>query len=260
MKKPGISALLIAFCSLISLQAAAQGDNTHAIRMSAQKGFTYKVHAGFNIGGTSPLPIPDEIQDIESYNPRLSLSIGADVHKAFNNQWGIQMGVRLENKGMKTQAYVKQYHTTITGNDGEQKTGYWTGHVKTQVNQECITIPVLATYRISPRWALKLGPYISFVIDKEFQGTTFDGYLRENTPTGDRMDVTGESTATYDFSNEMRTFQWGMQLGGEWKAFKHLNVFADLSWGLNNIFKSDFETITFNMYPIYATIGFGYTF
>ena len=31
-------------------------------------------------------------------------------------------------------------------------------------------------------------------------------------------------------------------------------------WGLNNIFKKDFETISFNMYPIYLNIGFGYVF
>ena len=34
----------------------------------------------------------------------------------------------------------------------------------------------------------------------------------------------------------------GAQLGGEWKAFKHLNVYADLTWGLNDIFKKDFDT------------------
>lgn len=69
-----------------------------------------------------------------------------------------------------------------------------------------------------------------------------------------------DRVATYDFSNDLRKFQWGMQLGGEWKAFKHLNVYADLSWGLNDIFKKDFKTITFAMYPIYLNLGFGYAF
>lgn len=52
----------------------------------------------------------------------------------------------------------------------------------------------------------------------------------------------------------------GDQLGGEWKAFKHLNVYADLTWGLNDIFKKDFDTISFAMYPIYLNVGFGYAF
>ena len=49
-------------------------------------------------------------------------------------------------------------------------------------------------------------------------------------------------------------------LGGEWRAFKHLNVYADLTWGLNDIFKKDFDTISFAMYPIYLNVGFGYAF
>ena len=55
-------------------------------------------------------------------------------------------------------------------------------------------------------------------------------------------------------------FQWGLQVGAGWRAFKQLNVYADLTWGLNDIFKSDFNTITFAMYPIYLNIGFGYAF
>ena len=74
------------------------------------------------------------------------------------------------------------------------------------------------------------------------------------------MEFTGDSQANYDFSDELRKFQWGMQLGGEWKAYKHLSVYADLTWGLNDIFQKDFETINFAMYPIYLNIGFGYAF
>ena len=37
-------------------------------------------------------------------------------------------------------------------------------------------------------------------------------------------------------------------------------VNADVTWGLNNIFQKDFDTITFNMYPIYLNLGFGYAF
>ena len=70
----------------------------------------------------------------------------------------------------------------------------------------------------------------------------------------------GESVATYDFSDDLRRFQWGIQFGGEWKAFKHLNVYADLTWGLNDIFKKNFDTISFAMYPIYLNVGFGYSF
>mgnify|MGYP003547469596 FL=1 len=34
----------------------------------------------------------------------------------------------------------------------------------------------------------------------------------------------------------------------------------NLQWGLNGIFPSDFESVTFDLYPIYATLGFSYVF
>ena len=43
-----------------------------------------------------------------------------------------------------------------------------------------------------------------------------------------------------------------------------VNIFIacliELTYGTNNIFKKDFKTITFDMYPIYMNIGFGYHF
>ena len=57
-----------------------------------------------------------------------------------------------------------------------------------------------------------------------------------------------------------RKFQWGVQAGVDWKAFKHLKVHADLNWGLNDIFNKDFKTVTFDMYAIYLNVGFGYAF
>ena len=74
------------------------------------------------------------------------------------------------------------------------------------------------------------------------------------------MEFTGDNQASYDFSKDVRRFQWGLQAGAEWRAFLHLIVFADLAWGLNDIFQAGFDTITFGMYPIYLNVGFGYAF
>ncbi len=253
--------VLLSVILLGSLRVFAQsGENTAEKRNGFLKEITYAIRAGINIGGTSPLPVPAEIRSIESYNPTLSFSLGANANKMFSERWGMQLGAYLEDKGMKTHAQVKQYQTSIVGYDGERKSGYWTGHVRTKVLQSSLTVPVLATYNISPRVRLKAGPYVSWVMEKEFSGTVFDGYLREDTPTGNKMEITGDNEAMYEFSKDMRNFQWGMQVGTEWKAYQHLLVFGEVSWGANNIFKSDFHTITFNMYPIYATIGFGYAF
>lgn len=68
------------------------------------------------------------------------------------------------------------------------------------------------------------------------------------------------SRASYDFSDDLRHFEWGAQVGAQWRAYKHLAVYADLEWGFNNIFPSDFQSVTFALYPIYANVGFTYIF
>ena len=119
---------------------------------------------------------------------------------------------------------------------------------------------MLAAYAISPRWNIKLGPYVSYVMSHDFSGEVYEGYLREGNPTGDKIVFTDGAVAKYDFEDDLRNFQWGVQAGADWRAFKHLKVFADVTCGLNDIFKKDFQTITFSMYPIYLNFGFAYAF
>ena len=45
----------------LTLSAAAQSESG--------KKFEYRIKAGFNIGGTLPIPLPAEIRKIESYSP-----------------------------------------------------------------------------------------------------------------------------------------------------------------------------------------------
>ena len=241
----------------ISFIAKAQGDTTRGLLWSASKGLEYKIKAGFNIGGTSPLPLPVEIRSIESYNPTLSVAIEGNIIKWFDQHWGIETGIRFETKGMKTDAKVKNYGMEIIYKDGGYLKGRWTGFVKTKVNNTYITLPVLATYKINPRWRLQGGVFFSYMTDGDFSGNVYDGYLREGDPTGTKVNV---DEADYDFSDNLRKFQWGAQVGGEWMAFKHLSLNANLTWGFRDIFESGFETITFGLYPIYLNIGFGYTF
>ena len=185
----------------------AQEERNKSLINSYLHGWEYNIKAGFNIGGTSPIPLPKEIRKIDSYAPGIAIAIEGNATKWFDEKkkWGLTLGLRLENKNMTTEATVKNYGMKIINTNGGELAGLWTGGVKTKVKNSYLTIPILAAYRISK-------------------------------------------------------FQWGIQFGGEWKAFKHLTVHADVTWGLNNIFQKDFDTITFNMYPIYLNLGFGYAF
>jgi len=250
--------VVLLFVSIFTAQA--QEERNQGIIWSYLHGWEYGIKAGFNIGGTSPLPLPKEIRKIDSYAPGIAISIEGNATKWFDPKWGMTVGVRLENKNMTTEATVKNYSMEILGQGGERISGVWTGGVKTKVHTAGLTIPLMATYKLSSRWNVKAGPYFSYILSREFSGHVYEGYLREDDPTGPKVEFTDDKIATYDFSDDLRRFQWGLQAGAGWRAFKHLNIYADLTWGLNNIFKNDFHTITFSMYPIYLNIGFGYAF
>lgn len=249
--------IIILCCLAIANFTEAQEERSNSILKSLTMGLEYRLKAGFNIGGTSPIPLPVEIRQINSFNPTTAFSIEGDVVKTFNSKWGISAGIRLESKGMKTDATVKNYHMKMIASDGGEMEGQWTGGVTTTVKQSLLTIPVLAVYQVSKRWELELGPWFSYVTSGEFFGDAYDGYLRDGDPTGEKVNV---KSATYNFSDDLRHFQCGMQLGAQWRAFSHLNVTANLTWGVAPIFEKDFDTITFNMFPIYANFGFGYVF
>ena len=240
----------------------AQEERNKSLINSYLHGWEYNIKAGFNIGGTSPIPLPKEIRKIDSYAPGIAIAIEGNATKWFDEKkkWGLTLGLRLENKNMTTEATVKNYGMEILGQGGERISGVWTGGVKTKVHTAGLTIPLMATYKLNNRWNIKAGPYFSYILSREFSGHVYDGYLREDNPTGPKVEFTDNKVATYDFSNDLRHFQWGLQAGAGWRVFKHLNIYADLTWGLNDIFKSNFNTITFAMYPIYLNIGFGYAF
>lgn len=259
MKMKWIACLLL---GMNALGSQAQQNYTSILKKARQNGWELDLKAGINIGGFSPLPLPVEIRSIDSYNPTLAVQLGVDITKWIDSSrtWGVSTGLRFENKNMTTRATVKNYGMEIIGGDGNRMKGNWTGGVRTKVQNTYLTLPVLASWKASPRWSLHAGPYFSYLLDGTFSGDVYDGYLREGNPTGDKINFTDGAVATYDFSDHERKFQWGVQVGADWKAYKHLKVYTHLTWGLNDLFEKDFQTITFAMYPIYLNLGFGYTF
>ena len=255
---------LTATASLVAQSAIREAKDTDSnILKAALRGWHMRVGAGFSVGGTSPLPLPAEIRKINGYNPTLCVMIEGAAQRKFTAHWGAMIGIRFENKGMKTDATVKNYHMEAVneaeaGGDAAGKViGAWTGKVKTEANNKYLTIPVLATYAINDRWQVQAGPYFSYLINGSFTGKAYDGYIRDQDPTGTKSEIV---SASYDFSSDLRRFQWGLQVGGEFKAYKHLSVSANLTWGLNGIFPSSFQSVTFALYPIYGTLGFNYLF
>ena len=77
--KKGLTLLL---CSLFAVGVSAQRERTQSIINSYLHGWEYSIKAGFNIGGTAPLPLPEEIRSIDSYAPGIAIAIEGNATKA----------------------------------------------------------------------------------------------------------------------------------------------------------------------------------
>ena len=249
MKKTILAAL-----AFVAAAVPAMGFN-----FSMPDSVNYTIRLGYSIGGTMPIGMPATIRGMNSYKPQSNLMLAIDGQKDMWGRWGIMVGLKLENKGMEADATVKNYKTAIV-QGGSRLSGYYTGNNVISTEGWLVTLPVRATYAINKNLLVRLGPYVSYVLTHSFDGYVYNGYLREGDPTGTKIEMGDdeESGATFDFSDDMRRFQFGIDAGIDWNIFSRWGIYADLSWGLTGIFKKDFDTIEQTLYPIYGTVGITY--
>lgn len=248
MKKTIITLLLVAF---VGLQEALAIDIFGDLR--------YMVRLGYSLGGTAPVGMPATIRSLDKFTPTNNTLLGLDAYKPLTDKWGLQAGFHYQNKGMKTDAKVKGYSMEMRRGD-ETLSGLFTGNVVTEVDEWMVTMPLQVAYNVSPKLHLKFGPYFSYVLSNNFSGYAYDGYLRVGDPTGDKVELghaEGER-GDYDFTEDLRHWQFGLDLGADWFFSNRFGAYAGLSWGLTNIFRKDFHVIEQSLYPIYGSIGLTY--
>ena len=218
-----------------------------------------RIRAGYSIGATTPIPLPETIRSIDGYRLTPSFMVGFDAMLPLRGKWGVALGLHFENKGMEGDVTTKAYHMELVKGDSRIE-GLFTGHVKQKVTQWMLTIPLQATLQLGRKVTLKGGPYMSVLLSSDFSGIAFDGYLRQGDPTGAKilMGSKEDEWASYDFSDEMSRMQFGIGIGADWQVYRRLGVSADLNWGLTGIFPGDFKTVEQSLYPIYGTIGIFY--
>lgn len=220
---------------------------------------TYYLRFGYGIGGTAPMSMPATIRSMDSFKLTPNFSLGLDVHRGITEHWGLSSGLYIENKGMDVASTVKNYSMAFE-QGGQRLEGNFTGGVSINVEQWMLTLPLLATYSFNEQWSVHAGPYFSYVRSHKFTGEAYDGYIRIGDPTGAKVEVGSDdsSRGTYDFSDNMRSWQFGMMIGADWHFYKQWGAFVDLTWGASQIFKANFDTIEQQLYPIYGTIGITY--
>ena len=145
------------------------------LSLSAQESkWEFDAKIGVNIGGTSPIPLPEEIREIESYSPQFAPTIEATATRWISGRWGVSSGLRAEKRAMSTHAQVKNYRTEIIGEGGNKLRGNWTGDVHTSCDNLYLTIPVQAVYRLNKSFVFSGGLFFSYLLDG-----SFDGYIEK---------------------------------------------------------------------------------
>ena len=126
--------------------------------------------------------------------------------------------------------------------------GRFTGTDITETRMTGFTIPVTATYRVGARWTFNLGPYVSYWIYRDFDGEVFDGYLQRRFASWAKITIAPTIQLPTISVTTCAISPGGWNFCADFRIKKHLNVFGLLDWGMNDVFKSDFETVTFSLF------------
>lgn len=214
------------------------------------------LRVGINLGATMPLPMPRAIRGIEHYNPQLNFAVeGRAGYRFDHSPWGVAMGLRLEQKGMTTEATVRNYFVNVVAEDGAALRGAFYGQVRTKVRLSLLTIPVLATWQPHERWRVTAGPTLGICLGGDFSGYAHDGYIRKDAPTGEKTTVTKGS---YDYSRDLSTLHWGVLVGVDYQWSRRWSATAEFNAGVHPIFPSDYTNVSYKLRPLFATVGVSY--
>ena len=238
-------------------QDSLMNEDSESVSQRDWNGWGYGCRLGFTIGGITPVPLPAEVREMMTFSPNGAFMQEIYGYKLFKEKFGFYFGERLAIEGMNVEARVKNYHMSIE-QGGDYISGYFTGVDKTEAKLISVKIPFEFVARVTPRLDLRVGPYAQINIHREFKGEVYDGHLRENTPTGQKIVFSDGSTATYDFSEDVKKAGFGAEVAADFQIKNGFGIFANLDYGFRSVFPDDFETISFKMYPIFFSLGVSY--
>ncbi|MCD7969824.1 MAG: PorT family protein [Alistipes sp.] len=225
-----------------------------SVRATAQQprqGFDLSFIAGVNIGATTPVPIPGEL-DITRYNPKFNPRLGGNLTYYFNSHWGIGAGLEVNWKGMKVNTRVTEVHMEIDVPDLGTLTGYVTGKNTTKVSTLYLVQPVYGTYRFrNPKWQVRGGIYFAEALSRKFSGNVRNVDIVVESPLSQEREI---PYATFNYGDDTRKFDIGLLAGGEFRMNDHFGFYVDFTWAFSPFF-SRTVPIHFTMRNVYMSAG-----
>lgn len=216
----------------------------------SERKYSHFITAGYNLGATAPYSLPNNIRKIEKYQLQFTPSVGYEIHRRFDEHWGIGSGLRVDVKGMKITDSVQYFHTILTMDDGKFE-GDFTGTNQTTAKNTYLTLPIYGTYQTG-RWNFRLGGYVAYALSRSFKGSVSNGYIRKGDSLGEKVLI---SESKFDFSDEMRTWDWGLHGGVGRNIGPAWSINLNLQAGLPPIFPSDFRGVGYKLRNINVNLG-----
>ena len=213
------------------------------------------VRLGYAVGGTIPTHLGNEIRGINDFDPGMNFAVAIEASLPLAERWAIHSGLRYELGSMDVDSRVKNYDIEVVRGDESLK-GIFMGNVRIKSSQRRITLPVQAAFDASTTCRLRAGLFMGWLTSRKFWGWAYDGYLREGTPVGPKIAMGTEpgDRGDFEFDKSMRHMQWGIDVGADWQFHRRWGVYAELTYGLSGLFKSDFHSVQ-TLRPMYCSLG-----
>ena len=213
---------------------------------------------GYTLGGTLPTHMDNKIRHINKYDLGLNFAVSLEADLPLKGRWALHSGLRYELGSMDVDSRVKNYDIEVVRGD-ESLDGIFNGNVCIKSTQRRITLPIQATYYCSPQLQLRGGVFMGWLTNRRFWGWAYDGYLRQGSPIGPKIEMGREpgERGDFDFDKDMRHIQWGVDAGLDWHFHPRWGLFAEMTYGLSGLFKSNFTSVQ-TLRPLYGTLGILY--
>lgn len=248
MRKVFLLLIIFIFCKV-----SGQTDSFPAVRK-----WVHNAALSFNLGATSPVPLPATVRKINAWSPGLNPSAGYEGLYRFHKSWSFGFGVKLDFKGMTIKNEVLYMRTKITVQSGSSSgsfEGYFSGSNKTKISNAYILVPLYLAYKMNPRLRFKLGGYLAYMFHSQFTGVVYDGYIRNGSPIGEKITI---NQAVFDLSAEQNRMDYGLLIGAQQYLYGRISLIENFTWGLQPILKSTSKAMDFKMYNIYLSLGLAY--